>query len=81
MARTQVADSATSQFFINTADNSRGLDAGGANGPDGYAVFGKVIRGLEVVRRIESLETGMRNGFSDVPLEAVKIITIRRVRS
>ena len=47
----------------------------------GYAVFGKVIRGLEVVRRIESLETGMRNGFSDVPLEAVKIITIRRVRS
>ena len=58
MARTQVADSATSQFFINTADNSRGLDAGGANGPDGYAVFGKVIQGIEVVDKIEMVEVG-----------------------
>ena len=58
MARTQVADSATSQFFINTADNSRGLDAGGANGPDGYAVFGKVIEGIEVVDKIEKVKVG-----------------------
>ena len=58
MARTQVADSATSQFFINTADNSRGLDAGGANGPDGYAVFGKVIQGIEVVDKIETVKVG-----------------------
>ena len=58
MARTQVADSATSQFFINTADNSRGLDAGGANGPDGYAVFGKVIQGIEVVDKIEMVKVG-----------------------
>ena len=40
MARTNDPNSATSQFFINTVDNSRTLDAGGANGPDGYAVFG-----------------------------------------
>ncbi|MCH1556637.1 MAG: peptidylprolyl isomerase [Pseudomonadales bacterium] len=101
MARLSDIDTATNQFFINTANNARldhgpkscsreeeaksaALRARGLMKPKrcksfGYAVFGKVIRGLEVVRRIESLETGMRNGFSDVPLEAVKIITIWRV--
>ena len=58
MARTQVADSATSQFFINTADNNSSLDAGGANGPDGYAVFGKVIEGIEVVEKIQKVRVG-----------------------
>jgi cyclophilin family peptidyl-prolyl cis-trans isomerase len=43
MARTNTADSATSQFFINLVDNSPSLDAGGRNGADGYAVFGRLL--------------------------------------
>ncbi len=70
MARTSDVDSATSQFFINTARNDF-LDHGSRD--FGYAVFGKVISGFDVVDKIESAETGMRQGMSDVPLEDITI--------
>lgn len=77
MARTNDPHSATAQFFINTADNlflnhteknSRGW---------GYAVFGKVSSGLEVVKKIESTTTGNSGGMGDVPVEAVIIEKIK----
>jgi peptidyl-prolyl cis-trans isomerase B (cyclophilin B) len=73
MARTAVVDSATSQFFINTADN-KFLDNAGLN-PDkfGYAVFGKVIDGMDAVWAIESVATGSKAGHQDVPVEPVII--------
>lgn len=73
MARTMVVDSATSQFFINTADN-KFLDNAGLN-PDkfGYAVFGKVIDGMDAVWAIEMVATGNKGGHQDVPVDAVVI--------
>jgi peptidyl-prolyl cis-trans isomerase B (cyclophilin B) len=73
MARTGVVDSATSQFFINTADN-KFLDNAGLN-PDkfGYAVFGKVVDGMDAVWVIEAVATGSRAGQQDVPVETVVI--------
>lgn len=70
MARTNVVDSATSQFFINVADNVF-LDNGARD--FGYAVFGKVVSGTEVVDEIKSVKTGIVKGFQDVPLEVVTI--------
>ncbi len=72
MARTNVADSATAQFFINVGDNTR-LDA--ANSPDGngYAVFGKVVDGMDVVERIKAVPTGNRAGHQNVPQQPVLI--------
>src|SRR4051812_38696618 len=57
MARTNDPDSATSQFFINVVDNTRNLGPGGVS-PDGYAVFGKVTEGMDVVDRIRRVKTG-----------------------
>jgi len=76
MARTQVADSGTSQFFINTADNDF-LD----QSRDGaaYAVFGKVSSGLEVVEQIKAVKTGSKGGHSDVPMTAVVITSVTRL--
>lgn len=73
MARTAVVDSATSQFFINTVDN-KFLDNAGLN-PDkfGYAVFGKVIDGMDVVYAIEQVATGSKAGHQDVPVEPMII--------
>jgi peptidyl-prolyl cis-trans isomerase B (cyclophilin B) len=73
MARTSDPHSATAQFFINTADNAF-LDFKAENSQGwGYAVFGKVVAGSDVVDRIEAVRTG-RSGFhDDVPLEAVTI--------
>ena len=76
MARTSDPDSASAQFFINVADNTF-LDANGAQA--GYAVFGKVIEGTEVVLDIEKSETGSEAGHSDVPIEKTVIIGMRRV--
>lgn len=77
MARTRVADSATSQFFINLADNSR-LDQ--AKSPDkvGYCVFGKVVSGMDVVDAIAKVKTGQNGGHSNVPVEDVVIKSVRR---
>ena len=71
MARTSVPDSATSQFFINVADNSF-LDYPGQDGA-GYCVFGKVVEGKEVVDQIKAVSTGSSNGHQDVPTEPIII--------
>jgi peptidyl-prolyl cis-trans isomerase A (cyclophilin A) len=72
MARTNVPDSATSQFFINVVDNQR-LDA--ANSPDGngYAVFGQVISGMDVVDKIRAVPVGEKAGHQNVPQQPVVI--------
>ena len=74
MARTGQVDSATSQFFINLRDNSF-LDHGGRD--YGYAVFGRVTGGMDVVDAIAKVETGHRGGHDDVPLEPVMIQKVR----
>ena len=70
MARTMVVDSATSQFFINLKDNDF-LDHGTRD--FGYAVFGRVAAGMDVVDAIAAVQTGNRGGHQDVPVEAVTI--------
>ena len=77
MARTNVVDSATSQFFINLVDNDFLDHAGAAN--YGYAVFGRVAEGTEVVDAIEQVATGRKSGHDDVPLEDVVILRARVV--
>jgi peptidyl-prolyl cis-trans isomerase B (cyclophilin B) len=71
MARTNVRDSATSQFFINVKDNGF-LDFSGDSNP-GYAVFGKVVEGTDVVDKIRKVATGSSGGHQDVPTQAVVI--------
>jgi cyclophilin family peptidyl-prolyl cis-trans isomerase len=71
MARTNVFNSATSEFFINVVDNTF-LDYKNAANP-GYAVFGKVVQGMDVVDKIVAEPTGVLNGFADVPLTDVVI--------
>ena len=71
MARTSDPDSATSQFFINTSDNSF-LDYPGQDGA-GYCVFAKVTEGFDVIDKINSVQTGSKNGHQDVPDESVII--------
>lgn len=75
MARTQVVDSATSQFFINTSDNSF-LDHGSRD--FGYAVFGKVVDGENVVDAISAVDTGTSAGHRDVPVDSITIDKARR---
>ena len=76
MARTNVVDSATNQFFINCKNN----DFLNHRSPDprgyGYAVFGKVVKGMEVVRTIEKTPTGTRGRYRDVPLEDIIIESV-----
>ena len=71
MARTNVVDSATSQFFINVKDNDFLNHQGQAN--FGYCVFGKVVEGLDVVRQIEAVATGRSGMHDDVPVTPVVI--------
>ena len=72
MARTSDPDSATSQFFINTVNN-RCLDADKAQDGVGYAVFGEVIKGTDVVRKIEAVPTTTHGNYQDVPATPVVI--------
>ncbi len=74
MARTAVIDSATSQFFINLRDNDF-LNHTPQN--FGYAVFGKVIEGMEVVYKIAQVRTGSKGPYQDVPLEPVVIQSVQ----
>lgn len=71
MARTSDPNSATAQFFINTANNDF-LNYGFRD--EGYAVFGKVISGMDVVESIEKVPTTVKNGMQDWPVEEVIII-------
>ena len=87
MARTNDPDSATSQFFINVVDNSKGLDPGGYS-PEGYAVFGKVIKGMDVVDKIKKVKTGTTplktlggiGAMRDVPVKKVIIKTAKLIK-
>ena len=76
MARTNDINSATSQFFINLADNDF-LDNKAGN--YGYAVFGRVDSGMEVVDAIAAVKTGNKGRYQDVPAETVTIESARRV--
>ena len=76
MARTQVRDSATSQFFINHQDNAF-LDHGSRD--FGYAVFGKVVKGMDVVDKIAQVPTANRGGHQNVPREPVLILEAKRL--
>lgn len=73
MARTQVVDSATCQFFINLVDNAFLDHRGQAANAYGYAVFAKVTTGMDVVDAIAQVATGARPPHQDVPLEPVTI--------
>lgn len=78
MARTSAIDSATSQFFINVADNDFLNHRDETSDGFGYAVFGRVIAGMDVVDRIKKVPTTTQNGMRDVPSEPVVIESIRR---
>ena len=75
MARTQVVDSATSQFFINVKDNNFLDYQSDAN--YGYAVFGQVTKGMDIVNTIKKVPTGNRGMHGDVPKESIIIESVR----
>jgi len=78
MARTEALRSATAQFFINVADNRVKLDHHGFSPEDfGYAVFGRVLSGLEVCDRIAAVKTRTNGPHEDVPVEPVVIKAVR----
>jgi peptidyl-prolyl cis-trans isomerase A (cyclophilin A) len=72
MARTSDPNSATAQFFINVKDNAF-LDAANSRDGNGYAVFGKVTAGMDVVDKIRNVKTGNKGPHQNVPLEPVTI--------
>lgn len=76
MARTPDPDSASSQFFINLTDNNF-LDHTSET-PDGwgYCVFGKVVKGLDIVEKIGKVKTTFRQGHSDVPIDPVSVLSV-----
>jgi len=80
MARTQVPDSATAQFFINTVDNDFLNHKNKTPEGWGYTVFGKVVEGMDVVDAIAKVKTGNRGGHQDVPVDTLMIITAERVK-
>ncbi len=73
MARTNVVDSATSQFFINTSDNTALDHKNKTQSAYGYCVFGKVIEGSEVIDKIEMAKTTTKGSYGDVPVKPVII--------
>lgn len=78
MARTNDINSATCQFFVNLKDNDS-LDH--TTRSFGYAVFGRVTQGMEVIDRIAAVKTGRRQGYEDAPLEDVVITSVRRAEA
>lgn len=74
MARTNDPNSATSQFFINIANNEF-LNRNIMN--DGYAVFGRVTQGMEIVDKIAAVPTGNNGPYQNVPVQPVKILEIK----
>ena len=81
MARTGEPHSATDQFFINTKDNAN-LDHSGKNIRGwGYAVFGIVTNGMDVVMKIEDSATTAKSGRRDVPVKTIEILQIKRMKT
>lgn len=77
MARTQIIDSATAQFFINLKDNKFLNHRSKTMRGFGYCVFGKVIKGMDIVDKIAIVPTGTRGRYDDVPVKPVVINSIR----
>jgi cyclophilin family peptidyl-prolyl cis-trans isomerase len=77
MARTSVVDSATAQFFINVKDNTFLDHRNTSSDGFGYAVFGHVAEGMDVVQKIEQVKTASRGSYQDVPVEPVVIHSVR----
>jgi len=77
MARTNVVDSASSQFFINVANNEFLNHRPGGPAVYGYAVFGKVLSGMDVVDKIAAAPTGFQSGFADVPVTPMVIKNVK----
>ena len=77
MARTNVVDSATAQFFINVKDNDFLNHKNTSPDGYGYAVFGQVIEGMDVVHNIEKVKTANRGMHQDVPVQAVVINSVK----
>ena len=80
MARTPVVDSATSQFFINVKDNVTLDHRSEAAGGFGYAVFGRVIEGMDVVDKIKKVKTTTKGFLTDIPVENVVIKKVSAVK-
>ena len=81
MARTNVVDSATSQFFINVVNNTFLDHKSKTPGGFGYAVFGRVVDGMDVVDKIKMVRTGSKNGMRDVPTDPVVINKATRFKA
>lgn len=79
MARTQIPDSATSQFFINSSDNPALDYRNDSPQGIGYCVFGRVVEGEEVIDRIQSARTESRGGMQDVPQTTITIEKVTRL--
>jgi len=79
MARTGVVDSATAQFFINTADNGFLDHRDETPAGFGYAVFGKVVNGVDVVKKIAAVPTATKGAYQNVPVTPVVIESVRVV--
>lgn len=79
MARTSVVDSATAQFFINTADNDFLDHRNETPAGFGYCVFGKVTDGMDVVRKIEKADTTSHGPYDDVPVDTITITKASRL--
>jgi peptidyl-prolyl cis-trans isomerase B (cyclophilin B) len=73
MARTSIPDSASSQFFINVADNDFLNHTAKTSSGWGYCVFGKVVEGMDVVDKMKAVKTTSKDGHRDVPAETVVI--------
>lgn len=78
MARTNDVNSASAQFFVNLVDNGF-LDHRAGN--FGYAVFGRVVEGMDVIDKIAAVKTGRKHGHDDVPVEPVLVTAARRVKA
>lgn len=76
MARTGEPDSATSQFYVNVVDNDA-LDRANYQDGVGYCVFGKVTKGMDVVKKIRDVKTETRSGMKNVPVDDVTIKSVR----
>jgi cyclophilin family peptidyl-prolyl cis-trans isomerase len=77
MARTNVVDSATSQFFINSKNNDFLNHSSDSN--YGYAVFGRVTKGMSILKKIETMKTATTNGHQNVPVEAIIIKSVKKI--
>lgn len=78
MARMQDVDSASAQFYINVNDNSFLDHRDNSPSGFGYAVFGKVVKGMPIVNKIKAVKTGTRGPLEDVPLEPITILDITK---